>query len=561
MFGTIRRHQKWLLGVIITVVIVAFVIYFDPSVKRGRGGQGGETKALIINGKTITPRMYAEAAREVELLYFLNFRKWPDQDTERAQQIGFDKENEAYLRLFRVAKAEEAGIHVADQTVGQLAHRLLGDYPLDRFEKEVLQPVGLHADDFERFVRNDAAIQQLSAVVGAAGRLVTPAEAESVYRREHQEIGAEIVHFPISNYLSRVTITNGALTNFFSQQMSRYRVPEKIRVSYVEFSKSNFFAEADREIGTVTNLQARLLEAYYKAGTNNFKDTNGNVLSESAAIEQIKTQQREGLALRFAARKANEFANKLYPTDEKEPVRAENLEKVAAQEKLPVHVSEPFDMEQGPTNLNVAPRFTQIAFSLNATNNPIAFQPVEGENGIYVFALKESIPGRPQPFTEVQEKVTEDYRRYHAFSLARSDATNFAAQATNAIAKGQTFEEVAQRLKLKSESLPPISQATESLTNLAERVNIRQLKSVLFGLEPGKVSGYIPNPPEGGYVVYVRAKLPFDDDRVRKELPKFLAELRYQKQNEIFGQWFRKQVEKANLPLNQPKQRNAPRAG
>jgi peptidyl-prolyl cis-trans isomerase D len=559
MFGTIRRHQKWLLGIIIAVVIVAFVVYFDPSVQQGPRNDAG--KSLVINGKTITPRDIGLATREVELLYFLNFRKWSDQDTERAQQIGFDKENEAYLRLLRVAKAEEAGVHVSDQTVAQLAHRLLGDFPLDRFEKEVLLPVGLSADDFERFVRNDAAIQQLSAVVGAAGRLVTPAEAETLYRRENQEVAAEMVSFPISNYLSRVTITNGALTNFFSQQMARYRVPEKIRVSYVEFSKTNFFGDADRAIALETNLQARLLEAYYKAGTNNFKDTNGNVLSETAAIDQIKKEQREGLALRFAARKANEFANKLYPKDEKQPLRADNLDKVAAEEKLQVQVSEPFDMEQGPTNLDVAPRFAQIAFSLNATNNPISFQPVEGENGIYVFALKETLPGRPQAFSEVQDKVTEDYRRYHAFTLARSDATNFAAQATNAVAQGKTFEEVAQQLKLKSESLPPISQATETLTNLAERVNIRQLKSIVLGLEPGKVSGYIPNPPDGGYVLFVRAKLPFDDDKVRKELPKFLSELRYQKQNEIFAQWFRKQVEKANLPLNQPRQRTAPGAG
>jgi len=302
------------------------------------------------------------------------------------------------------------------------------------------------------------------------------------------------------------------------------------------------------------------LEAYYKAGTNNFKDTNGNVLSETAAIEQIKKEQREGLALRFAARKANEFANKLYPKDEKDPVRAENLEKVAGEEKLQVKVSEPFDMEQGPTNLDVAPRFAQVAFSLNAAN-PISFQPVEGENGIYVFALKETIPGRPQPFEEVKEKVAEDYRRYHAFTLGRSDATNFVAQATSGIASGKTFEEIAQQLKLKSEPLPPISQATESLTNLNDRLNVRQLKGVMLGLEPGKLSGYIPNPPEGGYVVYVRAKLPFDDNKIREALPKFLSELRYQKQNEIFGQWFRKQVEKANLPLNQPKQRTAPSAG
>jgi hypothetical protein len=54
--------------------------------------------------------------------------------------------------------------------------------------------------------------------------------------------------------------------------------------------------------------------------------------------------------------------------------------------------------------------------------------------------------------------------------------------------------------------------------------------------------------------VYVRSKVPFNETKVREELPKFMAELRYQRQNEIFNQWFRKQVEKANLPLNRPRQ-------
>ena len=78
---------------------------------------------------------------------------------------------------------------------------------------------------------------------------------------------------------------------------------------------------------------------------------------------------------------------------------------------------------------------------------------------------------------------------------------------------------------------------------------MRRLKSTMLSLEAGKVSTYMPNPPEGGFVVYVRGKLPIDEARLKAELPKFLAELRYQKQNEIFNQWFRKEVEQAKLPL------------
>jgi parvulin-like peptidyl-prolyl isomerase len=217
----------------------------------------------------------------------------------------------------------------------------------------------------------------------------------------------------------------------------------------------------------------------------------------------------------------------------------------------------PFERDQGPTNLDVSPKFAQIAFSLNATNNPVSFQPIDGENGYYIIALKEMIPSRQEPFETITNKVVEDYKRYMAFTLAYNTATNFIAQATNGLAQGKTFEEMAQKAGLKAEALPPISLRTESLTNLEERLDVRRLKQVMFSLEPGKVSTYQPNPPDGGYVLYVRARLPLDDAKVREELPKFTAELRYQKQNEIFGQWFRKQAEQAKLPLPNRQKRPA----
>ena len=536
------------------LVIISFLYYFNPSQRANRDRNAASGRGPEINGKIVTQKMLGEAAREVRLLYFLNFHKWPDEDTERAQQMNFDIETEAYLRLFRVGKAEEAGIHVSDQIVAELAHRLLGDYPLDKFSHDVLQPRGLTADDFERFVRNDSAIQQLSTVVGAAGRLITPAEAEALFRREHQEVSGDIAFFHLSNYLSKVVITNGALTNFYAQRP--YRVPDKVRVSYVEFSKSNFIAEADTQFSKLTNLTAQLRDLYYKAGPKSFKDTNGNELSETNALAKIKEDQRDRLAMMLANRKANEFANKLY---DQQPVGPGTLEKLAATNGLQVQVSMAFDREEGPTNLDVSPKFVQAAFALDPTNNPVSFSPLEGENGFYLIALKEKIPGRFEPYEAVVSKVTEDYKRYTAFTLGYAEATNFIARATNALARGKTFEEAALQSNLKVETLPPISKSTESLTNLDEQLDVRRLKSVVLSLEPGKVSSYIPNPPNGGYVVYLRGKLPFDEAKLREELPKFTSELRYHKQNEIFNRWFNKQVEQAKLPL--PNRAKRPPAG
>src|ERR1041385_3421924 len=289
MFGTIRRHQNWLWFLIIGMMIVGLLYWTDRSAPGSRGGiRGG--KGPEIDGKVITPKMFEHARAEVRLIYYLNTRKWPEEDAERLRQSDWDEENQAYFRLLRAAKAEELGIHVSDEAIAALATRMFGDMNIDKFVKEVLEPNHVTAEDLERFLHGEAALQQMVAVVGAAGRMITPAEAELVYRREHQELAGDIIFFHASNYMSKVVITNGALTNWFGPQAARYRVPDRIRVSYVEFAKTNFLADADKHLAGITNLDLQLREFYFKSGTNNFKDTNGVVLSESAAFNRIKEE-------------------------------------------------------------------------------------------------------------------------------------------------------------------------------------------------------------------------------------------------------------------------------
>lgn len=558
MFGTIRRHQSWLLWIIVIVIIISFVIYFDPS-QQGNFSGGGSSGGGIgkVGDHVIKPQEYREAIQETRLLYYLNFRKWPEND-EAAQQRGFDVEREATLRIVRLVKAEEAGIKVSDQTVGELAKRMVGDAAgATRFETEVLKPNGLTLEDFARFIRHDAAIQQLSTLYGAAGRMVTPGEAEDVYRRENQEVAGQIALFNVSNYMSSVTVSNQALTQWYSNQMARYRTPELVRVSYIEVLASNFLAEADKQIDSVSNLNMRLQEFYYKAGTNNFKDTNGNVLPQDKAIAQIKENERQRTAHFLAQKRANEIGNKLEDAVSKaNQPSAAILDEVAKAEKLPVQVSMPFDMDEGPTNLVVAPNFTRVAFSLNPTNNPLSVMPIEGEQGYYLIALKENIPSKQQTFDEVKAKVTDDYKRAQAFNTMRMEAMTFATRVTNALAAGKTFDQAAADAKLKVITLPPISRNTESLTNLDSVINVRQVKQVLFSIEPNHASQFIPNPPDGGYVAYTKALLPINEAKMKEEMPKFLAEFRAARQNEVFNNWFRKQVEKSlpTLPTLQQKQ-------
>lgn len=549
MFGTFRKHQTWLWAIIIVVIVISFVIYFDPSARWS--GQGRMRSELgTIDGQPVTIHDYQQAQRETRLLYFLNFQKWPEADTEHARQMNFDVENEAYMRLIRLAKVKQEKIQISDEAVAQLAQRILGPkIPLDTFVKEALLPAGVTEQDFERFLRNDAAIQQLGMVAGLPGKLVPPREIEAGYREDHEEVALDAVIFSVSNYLSSVSVTESNLLQWYSNNASLFRVPEKARVSYVEFARSNYFAEADKQLAEITNLNFQIEQAYAKQDPSAFKDSDGKVLSKEAAIQKIKDNDRNARAMRQAMRLANDFAGEFY---DQPSHTLTNFESFAAKKGIKVRVSEPFDEVEGPQELKVGEDFARTAFALTNKDEAVAFKPAQGEEGFYVYALKEIIPSMNPSFTDIRAKVVERYRFAEAQKLVRMAGYNFQFRLTNGLAQGKTFMQAVTESSLKATSLPPISRATrQPPEQWPDNLYLPQVKNVAFGLQDGKASPYVPT-MDGGFVLYLRSRMPISETRLKSELAEYAGAIRAQRQNEAFGLWFRRAAERADLPINRP---------
>ncbi len=557
MFSSIRRHQSWIWIIVVVLVSISMLWFFTD---QPQGGGGGTPNFGSIKGRPNTLKEYQEAFTETRLLYFLNFQKWPDKDTKLAQN--FDVEQQAYYRLLRLSQAKEANIQVSDQTVAEMVRRILGPDPkaFDTFVNQQLKEGRITANDFERFLRHDAAIQQLGTLGGLSGRFITPREAEAIYRREHQEIEADVVFFNPSNYLAGVNMSLTNINPWYTNRMSTFRIPERVRVSYVEFSRSNFLAEAGKDIAKDTNYLKRVEDFYFKAinekGTNTFTDTNGVVLAKAVAIERIKDDDLNQRAATLAYRKANAFASVLA---DKKPHRAEDLTKEAAVQGLKVQVSSPFEQFDGPTDLKVSPGFTRAAFALTK-EEPVSFQVLGGDAGFYIIAHHETVPSENPPLESIRAKVNEQYRLEKARTLAEQAGTNFHAKVNRALlAKEKSFAFIALEEKLKSTPMLRFSQSTETLPDLEDHVDLRQFKSVAFQLEPGRVSNFVPTRPDGGFVLYVRSpRPPFNEAKLRTELPAFMGSMRHYRQNEIYSKWFSREVELAGPPFSIPPGKRGP---
>ena len=560
MFTHIRRHQKWLWILISAAVIISFVAFFSPTQQMQGGGDGGDLRATIgtMYGDPITLREYYDAVREVQLDYLFRQGNWPEND-QFAQQMGII-ERETRGRLLLTRKLKDHNIQVDDKAAAEWIRTFFADRETKQYNPETLNRVmdiikqrqGMKEADFERYVRHQAGIEHLAAVAGTAGRLVTPQEVERALRQDREKIDTKVVTFALSNYMAKVQTTPEAIANYYTNAVARYRLPERVQLSYVAFPASNYLAVADQKMAADTNLNQEIDMAYLQRGPQFFTGPDGQPLTPEAAKQQLRDQLRKQTALTEAKREAFAFATEL----EKTPIQpnpanpAETLEKVAASKGLTPQVTQPFSQFEGPSELPGLPeQFTRLAFMLTP-EEPIVPEPIEGEEGIYLFAFKKKLPSETQPLDAIREQVTEDFRRGEGLKMARESANAFVAALTNAAPGTANFDVAAQQYGLAVVDLPPASrQADEPIENLPPIIDAGALRSAASDLKPGEVSPYIPT-RDGGFVLTLEKVIPPSDEEVQRELPRFAQEYRRRQAAEAFNDWFVKQQQEAQIALN-----------
>lgn len=555
MIHTIRKHSKWLLWIIAGLTIFSFVFFMGtigtgPSRNAGGGGVNTNMIGGEIYGNKVSEDLYDRVKNDVDLDYLFSNGQWPYESAETAQRM----QQSIYVRMMLVEKAKQLGVHVTDEQAETVAANFLHSPPLQRvfglredqsvpfnaFVGQVLTPRGLSADDFENFVRDDLAIEQLQSLYGLTGGLLTPQEATNEYVRENQEFSAQIVFFSASNYLNRISITPAEIGEYYTNYMADYRLPDRVQVSYVLFSGSNYLAEAQSEIGT-SNLEMEVTNAFQRYGmqaTPDAKTTN----EAMADIRQILLRQQ---GLKDAATQADNFAQSVFSM---EPASPRNLAIAAHQKGLRVETPAPFGADYGPAEFVAPAAFTRTAFSLTP-DAPIS-EPVPTPNGVYLLALETNLPSEIPPLEEIRGRVTQDLRERLAALTAQRVGTNFAHQLTLQMATGKSFAAVGFADGFEPLVLSPFSLATQDVPELGSHATVNQLKEVAVSTPPGTASGFIQT-DDGGFVLFVQSRLPIDQEKMATEMPRFVAELREQRSQQAFNDWVQHEASRQlrNTPI------------
>ena len=559
MFAHIRRHQKWLWLFISAAVIISFVWYFNPNQQMGAGDVLADDGVVgTMYGDPISRSDYSAAYREAMIQYLFSYGEWPSQ-SQMARQLGLSIEREARNRLLLLRKLEDYKIEVSDKATADWIRSAFEDRETGTFRKEVydnlltqLPAQGLRQSDFENYARHQVGIQHLAALAGAPGKMITPQEAAYQYRQEKQKRDAKVVLLNTSNYLAAVEMTPEALGQFYTNRSSAYREPEKVVLSYVEFPITNYLAAADQKMAAETNLNQRIEMLYAQRGANFYTDENNQVMTPEAAKEQIRNEVRRELAQLEARRAAGNLGLKLEeavtqnPPQPGNPNPAENLEKVAAAAGLEVKTTRPFSQFEGP-GFKVPAQFGRLAFALSP-EEPVVLEPIVGEDAAYLISFKERIPSRVQPLDEIRARVTTDFTRSESYRLARAAGTNLVSHIRQAMENGVTFESAASEAGFQPTDLEPFAQDARLIPGLPPQADAATVARTAFETAPGTVSDFVTT-RDGGIIVYVEDIIPVNEEELQRELPAYLAQLRRTSATQAFDDWFRTEMQKAQLRL------------
>jgi hypothetical protein len=555
MFANIRRHQKWLWYVIAGAVIISFTWYLNPS-NQGGGGRGGMFDSTVghINGRSISRAEYGDFHKDALLKYYFTYGSWYGSDEFSRQNEGF-LDREIRQRIFLREKARELGVHVTPENIADWIREQFGrerTFTTEDYNNLVnnLQQRGIKESDLNRFARGEIATRHLMQVAGMPGKLVTPQEAEAKYRRENQQVAADAVFFSASNYIAKVNLDMANISRHYTNQMQNFRENEKLQISYVAFPATNYFAEADKIIAGVTNLNQMVDEIYRQRGTNYYTDATGAPMAPDAAKAKIKEDERLNIALREARKTAITFAEKVIDasaTNAPGKPKASILDEQAQANNLPVKVTPPFSQYDIPEGMDVPEKFSQLVSQLTP-EAPFIEEPVVGGDAVYVVAFKNKIASHVPPLAQIQDKVTEDYKRFESRRLAMEAGQAFHAKVTAALASGKTFQAAATENGQTVTSLAPFSTVARTIQGLDPRVNPSMVKNTAFALKEGGTSGFVPS-GDGGYILHVNKFIPASDADVKTALPEYIATLQRSGQSQAFSEWFSKEYQQTKLSL------------
>jgi hypothetical protein len=385
---------------------------------------------------------------------------------------------EAWRRVAVLRKAQADKILVTDKEVVQQMQSL----PLFRSEngafdvniyKAVLQRLEMTSRQAEELFREQIAIYKLMYEPVQAA-LISPYELTKAYHLYTDRFVLDYAVLSRTQVEKTVTVSKEEAEALFNENPKAFEMPPKVRVSYVEFPVSNFLAKVELPEGAALQVYNKNIEDY------RIENTNENTTAEYKPFESVEgditAQLKEAAARKMAAEKATEFVVDVAPKAEgAQP----DFAGAASKNGFKIKTLPAFSMNDELKGIDATAPFRQSAFGLENDSYSSFSDAVIGKDKIYVLSLEQRHPAFVPIFDAVESEVMQAARDQAVTKALAERAMEIKQAVTKAVSTGSGFKAAVKPFGLTVETTPEFDISTKLKDKYADTlirlcINVKQ---------------------------------------------------------------------------------------
>ncbi len=491
-----QKHHKWIFGLLLTVIVVAFVLTIGPQSYFGGGGARRIKARDFFGFDLISQKDIDSIFRAAEVSFWINVGI---RLRGRDQLDSFGFQRVAYLAL-----ADQLGVPEPDEeqfqdylatkrifqdTAGNFSPRIFIEFR-DRIDidPDLSQAVvsQVLADDFR--------IDKVRYTLGGPGH-VMPFEAAKELAWDNTQWTIETLTLDYSEVQPHIVPDEAALKEFYESNKFRFKEPEKISITIVDL----FFANYTDQVNSPSDED---LETYLENNQNRFPKIR-DLLTAGEPVEDVLLLFREKVAQdwknqkarRLAEEAADEFTVALFRR--KIPQYSEEFNALLDTAGATKNRIAPYTQDTPPSDTGVHRKALANAFNLNTKRYFSDVVPTF--KGAAVLIYEGKIEERIPPFAEVLAQVQNEYHETNRRKRFAAKGTQLKKIIEASMQEDLSFFEAAE-----NEGFTPISHDPFPTKSPPD-----ELPSALFSqavlLESGNLSPMILQ-EDSGTIIYLKAK-------------------------------------------------------
>jgi peptidyl-prolyl cis-trans isomerase D len=505
-------------GIFALVISVSFVGVSIPGCQN-RNAQGSAQREGQLAGKLfgedVSRMEFGQAYRRTYVSYTIMFGR----AIQVTDEIDTILRKEAWQRIATLKKAHQLGMTVTPaQTIAMIQRQPIfqnqqtGQFDknaYDAFVQGFLPQNGMTSADFENMLSEQVLIEKISSIP-AQGGIVLDAEILKAFHLYTDMLTVE--YASVSRSLaSAPKVTEEDAKNYFEQNQEEFRMPEKVKVDYVQFAVADYTEKVEVAEEMVAGFYENNKQRYLKELA---EDADPAAAPEFKLLEEVREEIVARITQELALLEAAEQADILVSELADESITfAQTVEALGL---TIVDKTRPFTQTDSVKGIDPTAPFQRAAFALQDDATHYYSDPVVGRDTVYVLSLSKKYDSFLPSFDNVRDDATEAAKITADEKAYAEKAEQIQADLQTALKAGTSFEDAIKPFKLELQKTAPFN-----VTTTLEDEFGSDIKANAILLEQGTLTELISTPNEF-IVAYVAEKVPGDAEAT---LPAMRAEL------------------------------------